>query len=353
MDKETKEYCTACEGCQLVGLPCRPVPMSRRDLPTKPWVDIAIDFMGPLPTGEYLLVVIDYYSRYKEVEIMIRITASETVERLSKIFTRLGYPRTITLDNAKQFVGREFEEYCKIHGITLNHTAPYWPQENGLVERQNRSLLKRLQISHGLGRDWKRDLKDYLIMYYTTPHSTTGRTPTELCYGRTIRSKLPTIQDIESIPPSSEFRDQDFLNKQKGKEREDIRRHAKDSDINEGDTVLMRNLTPKNKLSTAFNRTKYTVVDRSGPRATVEDTDTGVAYERNVAHLKKINDKPRVVEEQRMDEITIDNTSMNEEENFAGFPLEDDEVPNPGFADGEGQLRRGRKTPEKYKDFVM
>lgn len=353
MDRETKEHCTSCEGCQLVSFPSRPEPMNRRELPTKPWIDVAIDFMGPLPSGEYLLVVIDYFSRYKEVEIMNRITASETVERLGKIFTRLGYPRTITLDNAKQFIGKEFENYCKIHGITLNHTAPYWPQENGLVERQNRSLLKRLQISHGLGRDWKRDLKDYLIMYYTTPHSTTGKTPTELCYGRTIRSKLPAIQDIESIPPASDFRDQDFLSKQKGKEREDIRRHAKHSDIDEGDTVLMKNLMPKNKLSTVFNKTKYTVVDRSGPRATVEDTDTGAMYERNVAHLKKINDDTRVATEQRCDETMVDDRSINEEDNFAGFPIEDEEVPNHGFIDDGERQRRGRKVPEKYKDFVM
>lgn len=178
MDREVSNRVAVCEGCRLVGLPSKPEAMSRRPLPSKPWVDVAIDFLGPLPNGMYLLVIIDYYSRYKEVELMSRITAKDTVCRLDKIFTRLGYPRTITLDNAKQFVGIEFEEYSKKHGIHLNHSTPYWPQENGLVERQNRSLLKRLQISNALGRDWQQDLQDYLVMYYTTPHSITGRTPT-------------------------------------------------------------------------------------------------------------------------------------------------------------------------------
>jgi len=112
--------------------------------------------------------------RYKEVEIMSRITARETVGKLSKMFTRLGYPKTITLDNAKQLIGTELEAYSREHGIYLNHLTPYWPQENGLVERQNRSLLKRLKISAGLGREWKKDSEEYLMMYYTTPHSTTG-----------------------------------------------------------------------------------------------------------------------------------------------------------------------------------
>ena len=105
------------------------------------------------------------------------------------------------------------------------------------------------------------DLEDYLIMYYTTPHSCTGKTPTELCYGRTIRSKLPCIEDIETAVSSSDYRDRDFLQKNKGKEYEDARRHAKQSDIEGGDTVLMQNLTPSNKLQTTFDRNRYCIMD--------------------------------------------------------------------------------------------
>jgi len=38
--------------------------------PTGPWQDVAIDVLGPLPSGESLLVVVDYYSRFFEVVIM-------------------------------------------------------------------------------------------------------------------------------------------------------------------------------------------------------------------------------------------------------------------------------------------
>lgn len=70
MDREVANRVASCEGCRLVSLPNKPEPMSRRPLPCKPWVDLAIDFLGPLPSGVYLLVVIDYYSRYKEVEVI-------------------------------------------------------------------------------------------------------------------------------------------------------------------------------------------------------------------------------------------------------------------------------------------
>lgn len=155
------------------------------------------------------MVIIDYFSRYKEVEILRKITAQETAERLERIFVRLGYPRTITLDNGRQFVSREFEEFFNRRGIILNRTTPYWPQENGLVERQNRSSMKRLKISQALNRDWKKDLNDYLTMYYSTPHCTTSKTPSELMSGRNIRTKLPSLRDLSSSVPSTEYRDKD------------------------------------------------------------------------------------------------------------------------------------------------
>ncbi|XP_062710772.1 uncharacterized protein LOC134288869 [Aedes albopictus] len=264
----------------------------RRALPEKPWVDVAIDFLGPLPSGEYLLVIIDYFSRYKEVEILRKITANETAERLEKIFVRLGYPRTITLDNGRQFVSTYFDQYCKQRGIILNKTTPYWPQENGLVERQNRSLVKRLKISQALNSDWKADLNTYLSMYYATPHSTTGKTPSELMFGRTIRTKIPSLQDVstDATQCSTDYRDRDLQMKEKGRITEDQQRKAKPSDIVTGDKVLMKNVIPGNKLTPTFNPTVMTVVDKHGPRVTVLDQESGRSFDRNSSHLKKIND---------------------------------------------------------------
>uniref|UniRef100_A0A1B0DFM4 RNA-directed DNA polymerase n=1 Tax=Phlebotomus papatasi TaxID=29031 RepID=A0A1B0DFM4_PHLPP len=288
IDLDVVKMVQLCEGCRLVSIPNKPEPMIRRELPVGPWIDLAIDYLGPLPSGEYLLVVIDYFSRYKEIEITNKITARETILRLDKIFTRLGYPRTITLDNAKQFVSSELEEYCREKGICLNNTIPYWPQQNGEVERQNRSLLKRIRISHNLDRDWKKDLQDYLVMYYTTPHSTTGKTPTELCYGRTIRGKIPSLGDLETSPPSTDYRDKDKFEKEKGRESEDAKRKAKTSGIVVGDVVVARNLQPGNKLQSVFGRTQYKVLRKSGAAVLIQDLETGKQLERNVSHLKKV-----------------------------------------------------------------
>lgn len=301
MDQEIIKACETCEGCRLVQASDPPEPMHRRALPDKPWVDIAIDFLGPMPTGEYILVVIDYFSRYVNVEIMTHITAKETIKRLTKIFGFWGVPRTITLDNAKQFVSVEFEEYCRTKGIHLNHTSPYWPQANGEVERQNRSLLKRLRIANALYGDWKAELDQFLEMYNNTPHSTTGKPPSELLQNRKLRYKFPDAGDLSTADTSMEYMDKDTAAKFKGKEREDARRRAKVSDIEVGDQVLMKNLHPSNKLSTGFLAEKFVVEERNGSNIRVKSSDTGKCYDRNVSHLKKVSTSPETIPHEETD----------------------------------------------------
>lgn len=83
LDQEVENFVSKCFDCALVRAPTNPEPMTRRQLPSNAWQDIAIDFLGPLPTTDYLLVIVDYYSRYLETEVMKKITSEATIERLS------------------------------------------------------------------------------------------------------------------------------------------------------------------------------------------------------------------------------------------------------------------------------
>lgn len=307
MDVDIQKWVAKCKGCQLVSMPTRPEPMARKQLPYKAWTDLAMDFLGPLPSGESILVVIDYFSRYMEAKILPNQTAIATRTCLHEIFTRLGYPYSLTFDNAKQLLSSVISDYCNEHGITWNNTIPYWPQANGEVERQNRSLLKRLKIGNYLNGDWKEELLLFLQMYYTTPHSVTGKTPTELMFGRTIRSKIPSIQDIEFTPPPTEYRDRDKMLKTMGKEREDARRRAIPSEVSVGDTVLARNLRPGGKFKLNYNPERYIVMKRNGPCALIRNNESGQELERNVAHLKKIP------------QVDYPNSDPEDEEGFQGF----------------------------------
>ena len=91
-DKEAEAFCRTCHGCQGVSGPSNPEPLHLTELPQSPWQDISIDFMGPLPSGDYVFAVTDYYIRFVEVSISKKNTADVAISSLERIFSTHGLP---------------------------------------------------------------------------------------------------------------------------------------------------------------------------------------------------------------------------------------------------------------------
>lgn len=302
IDKDAETLVKSCKGCTLVGLPNPPAPMKRRELPEGPWIDVAMDLLGPLPSGDYLFVLVDYYSRYKEVKITKIITSTAIICLLKEIFSRLGYPSSITADNGRQFVSDELKSFCENCNILLFNTVPYWPQQNGEVERQNRDIIKRLKIGKHEKKSLQECLNEYLMMYNSTPHSVTGKTPTELFFRRLNRDKIPTLQDISNQEDDTEVRDKDKEQKEKGKDYGDNRRKARDSDLNEGDKVYIREMNRANKLTLNYNPIPHVVEKTKDGDVTVRNEETGKTLRRNVLHLKRVEGQWKAVGEGNEDD---------------------------------------------------
>lgn len=260
IDNDVETFCRECVECQMVAPYDKPEPLRIRSLPTAPWVHLAGDFLGPLPDGSYLFVLVDLYSRYVIADIMKSTTSKDVINVLKQHFTRMGLPYVLTFDNAKNFSSQEFKDFCVDFGIKLVHTTPYWPSANGEIERQNRSLLKILKISQLNGTNSKEALQDYLYMYALTPHSVTAVAPAQLMFGRRFRDLVPHLQD-ETVD-DGEMRDRDRIMKFQAKENWDKRMKAKDSSIAIGDEVLMKNMVKNNKLAPKFLGTPAKVTDR-------------------------------------------------------------------------------------------
>ncbi|KAL9985305.1 hypothetical protein ACROYT_G007693 [Oculina patagonica] len=207
---------------------------------------------------------------------------------------------------------REAERFCKTcHGCQLDQgtehrkTTPLWPQANGEVERQNKSLLKRMRIaqakekewrkelrkylvayrstphtttgvSPAKGKEWRKELRKYLVAYRSTPHTTTGVSPAELLFGRKMRTKLPELRD-ECI--ASEMRDRDGEMKAKANQYADKRRNPQESDLGTrlesdltlGDKVLVRQ-ERRNKFSTPFAPEPNDFITKSGNSVVIESS---------------------------------------------------------------------------------
>ena len=70
-----------------------------------------------LPSGEPILVIADYFSRYYEVEVMRSTTSEKVIECLEKIVTTHGLPLSLQSDNGPQFRSEVFEQYLEDKGI--------------------------------------------------------------------------------------------------------------------------------------------------------------------------------------------------------------------------------------------
>lgn len=203
----------------------------------------------------------------------------DNINNLEPLFARFGLPVTVVNDNGPQFRGAEFSDYMTTHGIQHRRVTPYWPQANGQVERQNRTLLKALRTATAEGKNWRKELLSFLLVYRSTPHSVTGASPAELMFRRSIRTKMPSLTPSVSDP---EVRAQDATSKQKGKEYADKRRKAAPRNFSPGDQVLLRQ-EKNNKVSTYFEHTPYTVVFQKG-NIVVLRSSKGQVIQRNVAH---------------------------------------------------------------------
>jgi len=106
-------------------------------------------------------------------------------------------------------------------------------------------------------------------------------------FNRTIRDKIPGVQDIVGEVGESEERDRDFINKEKGKEVADKTRRATESKIQLGDKVVLKNVIFPNKLTPNFDTTVYEVIQIDG--SIVKISGGGKTYLRNISHVKKIS----------------------------------------------------------------
>ena len=244
---------------------------------------LAMDLRGPFPSGHHLLVLTDYYSRWVSVDILQNPTSVNIISRLRHSFATHRLPECIVTDNCTPFLSKEFKTYLQENGITHHCVTPYWPQANGEVERQNRTLCKALRAAYAEGKDWRTELDVFLLAYRSTPHCVTGRSPAELLFK--IRTKLPELSESQLQPARQDaaVHSADAVRKEKGRVHANSVRRAKESMVKQGDKVLLRQ-QKQNKLSTPYERDPYTVINRKGQSVIIEKN--GKKMMRHVSFVK-------------------------------------------------------------------
>ncbi|GJW89758.1 retrovirus-related pol polyprotein from transposon TNT 1-94 [Tanacetum coccineum] len=208
MHRDARDMIKKCKDCQVH----RPIPRQpQQELTpiTSPWPfhKWGIDIAGPFPVAagglKFLIVAIDYFTKWIEAKAVATITGNQ-VKRFvwDNIVCRFGLPGEIVSDNGKQFCDNPFKDWCSRLSITQRFASVKHPQTNGLVERANRSLGEgiKARLDRHKGR-WVEELSHVLWAHRTTIKVSTGDTPFSLVYGTeaVIPAKIgmPTIRTAE------------------------------------------------------------------------------------------------------------------------------------------------------------
>ena len=123
MQVDARKLVKKCDKCQRFGNVQR-LPAERLTTITSPWpfAQWGIDIVGPLPRGKgqvkFLLVAIDYFTKWVEAEALSTITEAKIQSFVWKnIICRFGIPQIIILDNGQQFNSQGFKDFCSSLGI--------------------------------------------------------------------------------------------------------------------------------------------------------------------------------------------------------------------------------------------
>ncbi|GJY13569.1 putative ribonuclease H-like domain-containing protein [Tanacetum coccineum] len=144
---ENDHTCVACQKGKQHKASCKTKTVSSI---CKPLQLLHMDLFGPVSVRSinrksYCLVVTDDFSRFSWVFFLA--TKDETPEILKNFITGIENQsdhkvKTIRSDNGTEFKNRIMNEFCEMKGIRREFSVARTPQQNGVAERKNRTLIE-------------------------------------------------------------------------------------------------------------------------------------------------------------------------------------------------------------------
>ena len=144
------EFIRQCPACQVMNRMKVQIKAHRFTCASyNPFEVLHLDHIGPLTKdahgNEYILVIIDAFSRWVELFPTKSTTALETASILLNHIGRFGSPEVIHTDQGPAFHNELVQELLRLCGIEQSFATAYSSEENGIVERANQEVLRHLR----------------------------------------------------------------------------------------------------------------------------------------------------------------------------------------------------------------
>lgn len=190
--------CDCCDDCE----PCLIGKMAKMKFPkqateTEGIMDVMVsDLCGPMQVESlngkrYFVTYIDVHSKYCDVKFLRNKSdvANETINQIEEMKTQQGKkPKVFRSDRGGEYLNEKLQTYLKKEGIKFQCTVGYCPQQNGIAERKNRTLM---EAARTMLNDAKLSKTFWAEAIKTANHTTnrfvvkkTEKTPYEIMFGK-------------------------------------------------------------------------------------------------------------------------------------------------------------------------
>jgi hypothetical protein len=265
--QDITKYVNECNLCQKTSNRNLKVTPALKPVTVEPQVmkQVGVDLIQ-LPESNgfiYVIVLIDYFSKWTEAEPLKDKTAVSVAGFLYKVICRHGCFEIQINDQGREFVNSVSTALHDMTGTQQRVTSAYHPQANGLVERQNQTIKKSImKVLNENVEKWTSVLDGILFALRVKVHDSMGYSPFFLMYNRQpclpidvkYMDGLKTedsdpVYDKEVLQNALEMRQRieegaisNIVSSQKKQKRDYDRKHATAIQYSVGQKVLLRNL---------------------------------------------------------------------------------------------------------------
>ncbi|CAN1248849.1 Transposon Tf2-9 polyprotein [Linum perenne] len=202
--RDFEELVKRCHKCQLFAN-THHLPSTALQPIVSPWPFAfwGMDLLGPFPEAvgkrKYIIVAVDYFTKWVEAEALASITAYQVQKFVLKnIITRFSLPLGFVCDHGTQFDCTAFLDFCQEFKIMVRLASVAYPQANGQAEAINKLILRGLKkrVDDAKGK-WVDELPNILWAHRTSYKTATDETPYTLVYG--TEAVLPVEVNLPSL----------------------------------------------------------------------------------------------------------------------------------------------------------
>ena len=186
-----KQRCPCCQKMDELKVPITTKAFTTASF--KPMRRLNIDAIGPLPMSAegymHILVIIDTFTRFAELYAVRNVTAKSAAKAILNHSGRYGVPDQLLSDRGPQFVNGIIKEFLDILQIDQELTMAYSKEENAIVERSNKEVMRHLRaiiFDDKIIDEWEDSLPLVQRIINSKVHLTTGVSPAQLLFGNAI-----------------------------------------------------------------------------------------------------------------------------------------------------------------------